>query len=55
MNVWVAKEAGARGHRLLSIEHLPAPDDPSHAGISGYEDGDLIVTIQDVHPAATAA
>ena len=62
MNVRVAKEAGVRGHRLLSIEHLPAPDDPSHAGISGYEDGDLIVrlalaqlvTIQDVHPAASA-
>ncbi len=59
LSVRVVKEAGARGDRLLSIEHLPAPDDPSHAGISGYEEEDLTVRLalaqlvasQDVHPA----
>ena len=63
LNVRVAKEAGARGDRLLAIEHLPAPDDPAHAGISGYGEEDLtvrlalaqLVRFQDVHPAVASA
>lgn len=52
-------DAGARGNRVLSIERLPTSQDPSHSGISGYENGDLavrlalaqLVTSQDVHSA----
>lgn len=44
---------------LLSIEHLPLADDPSHAGVFGYGVDDFEVAVelaavvrrQDVHPA----
>ncbi len=63
LNVRAAKEAGERGNRLLAIERMPTAEDPSHAGISGYENNNLtvrlalaqLVTFQDVHPAANSA
>lgn len=47
------------GEDHLSVNWLEYLGDPSHAGITGYEDGDLtvrlalaqLVTSQDVHPA----
>ncbi len=60
LNVGAAKMAvyGAM-QRPLSIEHLPLPDDNSHAGIFGYSSEDLTVAVElatlvgskDVHPA----
>lgn len=63
LNVRAAKEAGARGNRLLAIDRLPTPEDPSHAGISGYENSNLtvrlalaqLVTLQDVYPTLESA
>ena len=62
LNVGAAKMAvHAAMRRSLLIEHLPEPDDDSHAGIVGYSAEDLAVAVElaalvgsgDVHPAVS--
>ena len=45
LNVGEAKDAARRTNTTLRVEHQPAPDDPSHAGITGYSSGDLVVAL----------
>ena len=44
LNVGEAKNAASgAGNTTLGVEHLPEPCDPSHAGITGYSSGDMVV------------
>lgn len=44
LNVGEAKNAArGAGNTTLGVEHRPEPCDPSHAGITGYSSGDMVV------------
>lgn len=47
LNVGAVKAVIAEAHeRLLSIDHKKEPDDPSHAGITGYGSEDLAIAAE---------